>query len=245
MGEKPISREDKTNSEITHIKRLMELFELGLGNTRRTIGYHGTSIESMQYLIRTGHLPGAVGENIAASPENSWLPQKGDLYFYPLKSKFPGYDPDISKYFPDETHVIDSVVGYASDIAESHCFLMKLGLGLDNLEYNIGARNLMCGMFRNEIREFKEKLISIGINNADIDQAVKEAKKRKGIILGLSTTLLRQYQPKDGDKHEGDLRFTFPKGLDYKYISGLEPLGEEEFNFFKNLWSKKRSTGKR
>lgn len=224
------------NPEMIRIKRLKELFERGLKDRGRTIGYHGTSIESMQYLIRTGHLPGAVGENITASPEDSWRLQKGDLYFYPLKSKFPDYNPDVSKHFPDEAHVIDRVARYASDVARAHYFLTKLGLGFDNPEYNLGARNVMAtGMLHTEIREFKEELISIGISSTDIDQAVQEAKQRKGVVIALSATLLKKYQPRDGDRDEGDLRFTFPNGLDYKYLSGLKPLGEEESRFFQNL----------
>lgn len=233
-GEKPKPRELRTDPETQRKRRLVELFEKGLDDVRGTIGYHATSLESIEHLIKTGHLPGAATEEVRGPQDPSQL-QKSDLYFYPRKSQFPDYDPKVSKYFPDEARVVFRTTVYAQDVASEHYFLSKLKLGLKNQEYKLGAGALLSGTGKSEIREFREKLNSIGISDDEIDQAKAEAKQRKGVVLGLSKKLLKEYKPISGDPEEGDLRFNFPRGMDYTYISGIESIGEQERDFFRKL----------
>lgn len=234
MPEQPKPREMRYDPETERKMYLVAMFEKGLSDTQGTIGYHATSIESIQYLIRTGHLPGSQSEELPGA-HNAWRMQKGDLYFYPRKSKFPDYDPNVSKYFLDEGGVIVAVSDYAHRIASVHYLLTKLNLGLENQDYNNGARELLSGMFISEIREFRETLYSLDITDAQIDQALKEAKERKGIILGLGVSLLKTHQVRDGDRNAGDLRINFPSGMDYTYISGVESFGKHEREFFSDI----------
>lgn len=234
MPEQPTPREHGDSQEIIRMRRLVELFKIGLKNPTNMIGYHATSIESMQYLIATGHLPGSQAEELPNVHDERPM-KKGDLYFYPRRFQFPDYDPNVSKYFLDESHVIVAVADYAQRIASVHYFLTKLNLDLENQDYNNGARELLSGMFRSEIREFRELLYALGVTDVEIDLAVKEARERKGVILGLSKSLLKKYKVKDGDAGAGDLRINFPSGMDYNYISGIESFGKQERAFFQNM----------
>jgi len=231
MSEELKPRELRFDPETQRKRYLVDMFEKGLSDKRNTIGYHATSIESIQYLIKSGHLPVAQVEELFGE-HDAGLPQQGDLYFVPRKSKFLNYNPDVVKFFPEEDRISTQMEVYAREIGSVHSFLTALNLTVGNSEYRDGAQTLVSGMHRYQAREFRELLHSLGITDEQIDEALIEAKERHGVVLGLRSSLLKKHKVKDGDIGAGDMRINIPSGMDYRSISGIQTFGRYEHDFF-------------
>lgn len=226
--EKEPQFEDVELTKAERIKKLVVLFETGL-DSNDCIGYHGTSLEAVEFMIENGHLPGGKFEHID-SMEN-WL------YFSP---KYPMR----SDYKEKASNPIEEAKGYAGYIAGSHFLLRELGLDIDNQEFENKARNLVADtpndMFNDPEAEhrFFQKM---GINRESLDLLIKKARKRKGLVLGLSEERMSFQIILPGDAGGEDMRVHIPDGLGVDFLSGLEPVGDEEWEYFEKLQEQNKS----
>lgn len=226
MNERWPGIEDERNPETERQRKLIELFERGLDD-EDAIGYHGTSLESIEYLIRNGHLPGGTFEN---PPKHEVQP--GDFYFFPNKAKFPEHP--LASTFHDADTAIDKAAIYAQDIAEEHYLMKKLGLDFSNMKLRNAARWVTEG-YTVDSETCYRLLLAQGLSKGNLDRAIKEARGRKGVVLGLGPSMIEQHLPMEGDKGHGDLKIHLPAGLDISFLSGLEPIGQQEWDFFEKL----------
>jgi len=208
------------------IARVVELFEKGLDDTEDCIGYHGTSLEALQYLIENGHWP--------VSNLEGFYGDTPGISFYPRKSQFSTFDL-LGVNFPDEKYMAKEAANYAEQIARSHHLLRLLNLPIDDDAMEDNARNIANNSpddARDPEKEYRF-FLEIVKDKKILDEAIAKAKKRHGVVIGLSKSALGKGTVQHGDP--GDLRILTPSGVDLSFISGIEPMGQEEFDFLKNL----------
>ena len=200
---------------MERIKHIVQLFETGL-DSEDCVGYRGTSLESMEYIVNNGVL---LGRLYGASRE---------IYFFPFKSKFQNHP--LRDTFPDEHDVIERTSQYAGQNAESHYLIRLLDLDIENAKDYVESLMLSEGdYFMDEILKKHPKL---GFRRSNLLKIIHEAEKRKGFILGLNSKVLQSFKIMGScDIKEGDLKIVCPNGLPYKYLSGIEPLGQEEWDY--------------
>ena len=237
--EKPkVFLESNPKEQAKKVKeRLLEAFETGLDD-KESIGYHGTSLESIKMLLDKGILPGSSGD------EDTVDYGKGALFLFPRKSVFPEYY--ATGEFSDE-NALEYARDYAEFLGRYHYIANSLGLDLDKTEdRNVGKslarRDSGIPGDAEEAKETVEVLVSKkGMSREKINAVLDKSKSRKGVIITFSKNTLDDYKTVKGDdtSHIQDIALICPKGLEYKYISGIEPLGQEEWDFFEKLQKEK------
>ena len=143
---------------MERIKHIVQLFETGL-DSEDCVGYHGTSLESMEYIVNNGVL---LGRLYGASRE---------IYFFPFKSKFQNHP--LRDTFPDEHDVIERTSQYAGQNAESHYLIRLLDLDIENAKDYVESLMLSEGdYFMDEILKKHPKL---GFRRSNLLKIIHEA----------------------------------------------------------------------
>jgi hypothetical protein len=209
-------------------KRISELVAKGYDDVDSTFGYHGTSIQALERLLIDGNLP----------PGGRGGTSAGSLYFFPRTTGSTGSD--IWEAFPGaEPNAIGGGTAYANNIAQRDYFLTCLGLDLGTLE-NWRAADAVL-FWPEHIRDFESdertKVLSkAGFKENEIFRLAKNAREEaKGVVLCLRKALLEEHQVYEGDPGEGDFYLQLPDGLPIEYLSGIEPLGQLEFNYLASI----------
>jgi len=216
-------------------KILVRLYQNGT-NTSDCIAYHGTSLETIQFLITKGFIPGYT----AFINNNPELPQHGDIYFMPRLGVFP-FDklpslPNPSesknkKYYPKKVEELFP----PDDIAKAHRFCSLLSLNI--AEYGYDAMFYMDDYNGARTLDGKdaEKRLKLLFTDEQLAFAEKMAKKRKGVILGLKKDALEKYSLSQGDLGS-DIRLNGGlNGFPIDIFSGIKPSGKEEKAFLDAL----------
>ena len=230
MGEKFESSSGSDSGEIEtaesekeeRIKKIISLFERGM-DTKDSVGYHGTSIESIEFLLENGHLPGG------------YDPEDGGnyLYFWPKKSKFEGNP--LHDGLIEEKDALGMAEYYADELAKTHFLMKRFGLDMDDGKKTRMVRDLFSPVSHDEAYK---SLLDLGIDKKELDFEIRQAEKRKGVVLSLNSNILESHSALPGDTEE-DLRIAIPEGLKLDFISGLEPMGDKEWKYFENLQDKR------
>lgn len=211
-------------------RQIVELFTSGL-NSEDIIGYHGTSLESVRYLLDKGYLPGSTGGQLEGHHPS------GHLYFFPLASKvsdlgmrsYKAYD-----FITDEKEAVEQASGYASDLAGQHFLVSSLGYNLDDRQVGTLARDLILSDTDN-FKKAYSFFVNNGVQKKSLDQLIQKAKQRKGVILALAKNVLSDYSVGIGDPGERDLDLKVGHGLLCENLAGIEPLSQESWDFFEEL----------
>lgn len=179
------------------------------------LGYHGLSLETLQYVLGHGVIPGETIVWREDIPHNDL----GDVFYYPP--------------FSDD---VNSVTSYAATIAARHHFATLLGLSLSNLEDINIARELTYGSVEEESK-FVQLLMARGVSYANIKKCVRVAEQQKGLVIGFSLDVLRKFPVEDREVH-GDAGWkivTNGSGLPFHYIYGIKAVGKRESDFLRGL----------
>lgn len=228
MKEKDFGFENPEAQKEERVKKLIDLFEMGL-DSDDCIGYHGTSLEAIEFMIENGQLPGGKFGHIDS--DDSWL------YFSPK-------EPMRDDYKGRGLDQLEDAKGYAEDIAQGHSLLKQLGLDIGNKDFEIKARHLATND-PNDLNDPDAEynfFLGLGIEKKLLDKSIKKARKQKGVVLGLSKKGLSDQTILPGDKGGEDMRVHVPNGLSIDFLSGLEPLGDEEWDYFEKLQEKNNET---
>lgn len=206
-------------------KKVAELFEIGLDDEEQTAGYHGMSLETLQFLIEQGHMPGY------SRPEASSFVDPGDLFFVAIPECFPNFDKltQTGQYESPDQHA----AGYANDLGKNHYILKQLGLPFNDTQL---LRAVMQA--ENDPESFELLLEKSGKTRAEIQKIFRDAKKRKGIVIALSKDLFTPEKLIRYGNDEADLRIQIPQGLTLEHIVGIEPQGQAELKFLQKLQEK-------
>lgn len=231
MGRRgPEYQEDPERAE--RIRALARFLETGLDDEDHTLGYHGTSLEAVMRIVESGKLEGGL-QIWHAHLEHG--PKPGDLYFFRRRAYAADY-PRAGDVLDDE-EAIKSAEIYAAMLGRAHRFLAYLELPF-NVETIEEAHKIFdpSGIEPKHARQF---FLDRGIDTARLRKAEHTAEHRKGIVLALHTNLLRSYTvlPTENTdpKWPPDNKIHCPDGLSYRFLAGLEPQGQDEWDFCKQL----------
>ena len=215
-------------------------FESGI-DSKRVVGYHGTSIESLYFIIDRGYLPGG---------EFHLYGNKRLLFICP-NNKLIHLTAD--KGFSEDPYKMAS--SYASIIARVHFIWSEANPkwreedDKDKVSYEIN--HIAAGILNDDQPGLKPKSLSLTpeaqestsylINKYKLSrdylyQLYIESLKRQGVILGLSPDIV-DLELVPGDDGQ-DIAIVCPQGLNLKYIEGIEPNGNFEFECLEGLQDK-------
>ncbi len=231
MGRRgPEHQEDPERAE--RIRTLARLLETGLDDEEHTLGYHGTSLEAVRRIVETGKLDGGLQQWHAHLKHG---PIPGDLYFFPRRANATSHprEGDVS----DDEEAIGSAETYAAMLGRAHHFLAYL-----ELPFNVETVEEAHSIFDHiEIaaKHARQFFLDRGIDAARIRKAERAAEHRQGIVLALHTDLLQSYTvlPTENTDPQWppDSKIHCPDGLSYRLLAGLEPQGQDEWDFCKQL----------
>jgi len=162
------------------------------------------------------------------SPFPGFPNKYGDLWFYPAKSKFINHP--LLHTFHDESEITEKTELYANSCAFEHYFLKAFNLDFNDTVVMDDVIGLLIASPYSSAA-FK-RFVESGIKRSDLVKTIRESHKRKGVVFSLKEELLHDFTPMDGDKGEGDLKINCPDGLPIRFLSGLEPLGQQEWDYF-------------
>lgn len=208
-----ISPSEYLNPEIrSHLRRE---FKRGL-TEKDCLGYHGFSLEALQYVLDRGVIPGAMIQDQYASA--------GDLFFQPVGLAGSGGETPI-----------ECAEVYAGVIARRHYFMTKLRLDVNNEDELRKSRDFLDQSLVNE-SEYLDQLERRGFSKEDVWRFYDEAYRQRGLVLGIAKKLPRGYRIVDTEQDtEGWKIVTNGQGLGYEYILGIKLLGDREKKFLAKL----------
>lgn len=193
------------------------------------IGFHGTTIDTLMYVINHGIIPGrTTGEWTGKYTIN-----QGDIHFWPIDKPTDNwiaygglrYDP------------IKRCEGYAGRKAADFALLRLLGLSVDSLGELEKIAGEVTNVYSRSRREMLQRLVNMGYGENQVEETVVQALKYKGIIVGLDQSVINTYILEDVGKlgDDGWRISTRGRGLPYRYIRGIKLLGPKEREFLDSL----------
>lgn len=192
---------------LEYKRKIAELFKIGL-NSDDIYARHGTSIEAVFELAKSGKLPTS-------------LSSEGDFFYVPENAVFEDPTESVSKRTEQ----------YANTLAAEHYVQ-------NQLPFKVKNESSFANMFdfEDELEKFiKEEAIPNGVKEEFVRRLVKEASdKRKGVVITLSKSIAQNYKEVRGDDPE-DMMITAKDGLPLKYITGIIPLGQYEQDVLKKI----------
>ena len=227
------------NDKDMEIKERIALFldfsEKGLNNP---IAYHGTSIESVEHIIRNAFLPGAPFDEYS---DGTQIIRKGDIFLVAEESNLPQeqyQEPEEEQQmvkivgkllgFGTKQEVLGEAKGYAGDVARAHYLMSLLDLDLDDKNQVNLARSVTSG-HEGAVQIAYDELLNMNYASKTLDDALKKANQRKGVIIGIKELINPFVDP------GGDLRINLSDGLTPGMITGIKALGPGEKYYFKAL----------
>lgn len=149
------------------------------------VGYHGTSLEALEYLRDYGVLARGKGS----------VP--GAIYFYPVPGKFPKMPAVYNVSTAAEA--VEETQDYADQLARDHHLLRLLGLSLNRREIVKRAADITARWYYpdgrgeqwlpKEYTNGVQYFASAGIALEPLEAAAKKAILRKGVVLALGPTI--------------------------------------------------------
>lgn len=203
-------------------KQIVELFQRGFQDEGNIAGYHGTSLESLQFLIQNGYLPGYT-RNV-----ETHFRKKNDFFFAPVGEYFP----KLKELDMPRKHALEMAQNYARQMSETYYVLQKLNLPFtDDTIFCMVQQALWDGNIEGIMQVSKEP-------KREVTKIIKDAKNRQGIVIALSKDLFTSDKLVRYGDDIGDLRIQLPNGLSLKDIVGIEPHGTNELKYLEKLQEK-------
>jgi hypothetical protein len=194
---------------------------------------HGSSIESILELAKTGKLPS--GRTYYLEDEDRYVKELG-LYFTPVTSKFKN---EVFSEEVDKNECVRSSKSYARGIAFTNYLASRLNCQTPEA-FSVIAHDWKLDWKKNKNwKEVNEKLRKHGIDMS-IRQMIgfhSHAIKRRGVIIEPNESIkeLKPYYAPGAFFIEQEMFVECPDGLDMKYISGIEMLGPVEERLMKRF----------
>lgn len=221
---------------------LSRIFEKGI-SPGNSIGFHGTSLEALQQARLDGYLNARQEGN-----SKKW-------YFFP-NLEHPKIQELIREkkievkegILPEEitedprNQAWEGAKQYADIIARRHRFLKTLKLDIEiyddlvlGMTFPRKTNKKMLQKLGRYDEAIYERFRKLGISDRQVDAAAEKAGEARGVILAISPKAPDKLKTENADGVDEGLRFSHPKGIDLKFIIGIEPLGDEEYQFFEAL----------
>lgn len=223
-------------------KRLVfESFTRGLDHEDDIIGYHGTGVEVLNHAMTTGYIP-AVRKMAIVNGTWEYVGEFG-IHFMPANIPF-GHGEDRRKLTHREA--IKEATGYAQFNAPGQRLLDLLGIKWSS-ESLFAAREVMSNSkyYRLDLTwDFANFLTSENVESNlnvlraeryfapnKLRESIREAHASKGIVIAIKKSALEKYRHQDVYPDEGFFLKTGENGLPLEFVSGIEPVGQPEWDY--------------
>ena len=205
-------------------ERILELYKAGLDKTENTVGYHGTSVEALEFLIKNGNLAGAT------TLKDS---QRRELHFFPVNG-MEEMIPGLEEFGIDQA--IKEVESYASMNAVQHFLIKSIGEKLDDKKMVEDYHNY--GPINNKSSEIENYLLDRGLSDSQKQKLTRESLKLKGVIISLNRKILQGNVELGSDVFKNSALVNIKGGVTLDMINGIHTEGEREKDFFRKLLEK-------
>ncbi len=221
-----------TEIQASRVAKVVQLFDRGLDLASTSLGFHGTSIQAIREIIRMGLLP--PGYDWAGPPDHE-IEQSGLIYIVPTAEGIKGTKFEPYKYLVD-WDPLGSAKAYALRCGQAHFFLTELGCGLANhllgeTAYSITIRGL-C-------EEHSGPFLEAGFSHRQISEAWRKTQSSsvEGVVLVLGREILDAHTVEQGRAEDQvpELKVMTTQGLELKYIKGIEPVGQYDYDYLNGL----------
>ena len=229
---------DNPSSQEYREVQLLQLLQSDI-QADSCIAYHATSIETLEYMLRCGGLPGTTCEDFLGSSPLS--PKAGDLYCMPRLETFPFErledSEDLLKDFPSDpsNYALYTCRDIADGIARPHRFLNLLDLDISthgqNGHFIVNDYGYDTPDYEIALEEFQ----ILGFSEKALIKAIEVSSNRAGVVVGIRKEAVDAFRVSRGDSG-WDIRFNLmPDGMGIEFLSAVEPQGREEIAFFQQL----------
>jgi hypothetical protein len=201
------------------VAALLKTVRDGLSNKAQIVAYHGTSIETVKNLLRTGYLP----PDIRAT--------KKGFFVAPIVTTKDSNGRTVRR-FSDKAAIKTTGV-FARSAARGAEFFRLLDLDHDSiLKIKAEFDNLWPITLADEdaISSFAHNL-NMPIEN--VANALRSSRDHAGVTLALNKRIFEDFKT-EADGQNG-IFVEVTSGLSLDYIVGIQPLGEEEWEFIEAL----------
>lgn len=211
-----------------------------------TIAVHGTSVEAALYLLEKGRL---ALEPFSTNPFNLW---PGYLFFTPHVAHFQSHPLAQllrNGYLGLWRDTLSCTLGAAQYNAQLHFVALKTGHycgEVMELPFDPSAHFPPRTMHPFEQKMLETVISHLALTGMTRNQAMrylKEANKRKGVLIGIGLKGFELHFEEGHEDPEGEVRIYLPNGLDLKYVSGIMPLGEAEKGLLNDFLQKQEISG--
>lgn len=248
---------------VSHIFKIADRGPVHIEDPRHG-GLHGTSLETVSYVLTSGKLPGITKKDVHEGDLNYI---QGDISIFPTTALFATVlqmrDPDILIQLvrDDPNPSRKSAINYALDVAQTHGFLSELGIPLNKGEHYERARTpdqiedlkllidayagiptempkYWNGRYEDELEDVISFFTRRRKKKTEVAAASLKASERRGFLIGIDPTVQtdKSLELMKGDTEYPDIRIrTFGNGLSFRHLSGIEPLGPIEEKFLEDL----------
>ena len=207
-----------------HVRAFVALCERGLDNTSAIAGWHGTSLESMELLLRRGSLAASPVQHLKAAP--------GHLFFYAAKPE----DFETSAQRELRPDGRPGACLYAESTAQFHFLMREVGLDITDSAARLrGFEAVRRISERRRTSGATQEALGLGIQPDRVKSVLSELFERKGFLVALSKAAVERHPVSHGDIPGDDQKIFVPQGLSFDCIAGIEPLGVKEYEFFEAL----------
>lgn len=215
-------------------------FERGL-DSEEIVAYHGTSLQVLEIIMKTGIQPGTTYHHEAEQIHLSV--RESDVFVYPIEGRT-RLQAHLGNHI--EKTALWHVKSSAEDVASAHYFFTRVSMGilsLDDLCHRDPAISSYLELHSlytvgkgwkqqdERVQPMLQFLSKKGYTQEGVDQIVTEARKRKGIIIGYGSSLFEKGNPLQGNDGN-DIRV---QGVTISDIHGIEPLDQEAYDFLNTL----------
>jgi len=203
------------------MQRLVDLeMWLNHGISENPLMLHGTGIETILELVKTGRLPSGANEC------------KGRLYFAPAYDAFTNRK-GFKGLTSSRKNPLEEASGYAK-IAAEEFYLANLLNCQTAGEYEVIAIAYVHGYC--SLLGWRRELKKIGIEMSleEVTKLAHNASERRGVIIEPKESILQMncFVPADDNFA---IAVECPDGLDKKHIKGIKPLGQIEDTLIRRL----------
>ncbi len=221
----------------TKVYRLFQAAEDPL-SLATAIGVHGTSLEAVAEIVRTGKLPTGKGGTLSQSREDNKA-----IYFFPteasVQSDFSHFQ-NKGEYLIPSDGAIPNARMYAGKSAALHEFMSKANLSLDNPDHIKIAFEITYPDERFDLEKTTALFSEVERINGGDPQGARLRKIHSdiktietGVIIYFDRKTLETFTV-ESNENPG-LYITCPNGFPINCILAIEPLGDREFRYLASL----------
>lgn len=219
------------------VKSVVSAFEIDTKSLPNRIGYHGTSLQTIEYVLEEGILPGGSIEN--PQRESAVAASLNKVHFYPIKEAMQLHR--RTRYFLSEREAFQKASEYAGDIAKVHSVLSAFDIPLTDGAAQTRAM-IMTGFAEPSTGQYQEAFAEfLAVNRSVSEKALRETlifamENAKGIVLGIDRAALDGSVVNMSKGEEvAELVMDIPHGLSHRYIASIDPQGNLEYEFLDDL----------